>query len=110
MRGGPARRRTGGAVSDTHSAPAVLAEVLDLGAVAAAFGMTRSGARRAVIRGDFGPYFNVGRRIFLRRESMLEAVKAREVTPTPRPGPPPVPEPPAWARDLLRRGSRAGGR
>lgn len=86
--------------------PATLPEVLDLGAIGAAFGMTRNGARRAVLRGDYGPYFTIGRRIFVRRESMLAAFKAREITATSRVGPLPVPEAPAWAVSLLKRGRR----
>lgn len=88
------------------SAAAPVADVLDLGALAALFGMTRSGARRALLRGDLGPYFTVGRRLFVRRAAMLAAVQAREVTPQPRPEPLPVPVAPEWARDLLRRGGR----
>ena len=92
----------------SHPSPAALPEVLDLGAVALAFGMTRSGARRAVVRGDLGPYFTVGRRLFLRRDAMLAAVAARETVPTPRPAPPPVPVAPEWARTLLKRGPCRG--
>jgi hypothetical protein len=85
--------------------PARLPEVMDLGAIASAFGMTRSGARRAVLRGEFGPYFRVGRRAFVRRDSMLDTFTAREVHTTPI-GVAPVPVAPEWAMDLLRRGRR----
>lgn len=91
-------------IGDFRPSSTMLPDVLDLGAVAVAFGMTRSGARRAVLRGDLGPYSRIGRRVFLRRDSILSALKAREVTPAPRPGPPPIPAPPEWARALLRRG------
>gem|GEM_PF-4096647 len=84
-----------------------LPEVLDLGDVASAFHMTRSGARRAVLRGDFGPYSTIGRRVFLRRTSVLDTMVVRETKPTGRAGPPPVPEAPAWAKILLRRGRRS---
>ncbi len=89
--------------------PGPLPEVLDLAAVGRAFGLTRSGARRAVLRGELGPFFTVGRRMFLRRDSLLAAVAAREVTPAPA-APPPVPEAPEWASRLLRRGNGVGGR
>lgn len=88
------------------SVAAPASDVLDLGALAVMFGMTRSGARRALLRGDLGPFFTVGRRLFVRRAAMLAAVQAREVSPEPRPEPLPVPVAPEWARDLLRRGGR----
>lgn len=96
----------GMATPPTVPDPTTLPEVMDLAAVATAFRMTRSGARRAVLRGDLGPYSRVGRRIFLRRVSVLDALKSREVVPPPR-DPPPVPVAPEWARGLLRRGRRA---
>jgi hypothetical protein len=48
-------------------------------------GVAASTARRAVLRGEFGPYLRIGRRLALRRESVLEALAAREVHPV-RPG------------------------
>ncbi|MCC6738415.1 MAG: hypothetical protein IT452_05170 [Planctomycetia bacterium] len=54
-------------------------DVLDLGVVCLLFGFkTRSGARRAVVSGDIGPFFRIGRRIFLRRESILSHVAGLE--------------------------------
>ena len=85
-------------------------EVLDVRALGIHFRMTPSAALRALKRGDFGAFFFVGKRRFVRRDSMLAAFEAREVTPAFRPGPIPVPEAPGWARDLLhRRKSGRGG-
>jgi hypothetical protein len=83
-------------------------DVLDIAGIANEFRMTRSGARRALKRGDFGAYFLVGRRAFVRRASMLAAVAAREVTPAPR-SPIPIPEAPEWAKALMRPRARGRG-
>ena len=85
--------------------PAAIPEVLDLAAIGRLFGMTRSGARRVVLRGELGPHFTVGRRLFLLRKMMLAAIEKRQEHPAPR-DPPPVPVPPPWAVALMRRGRR----
>lgn len=42
-------------------------------------GISPSAARRAVLRGECGAYVRICRRIAVRRESLIEALKAREV-------------------------------
>lgn len=46
-------------------------------------GITPSAARRAVLRGECGPYLRLGRRIAVRRESFLAALAEREQEATP---------------------------
>jgi hypothetical protein len=61
---------------------AALPEVLlvpDLAAVLG--GLTPSATRRAVLRGDFGPFVRIGRRLAVRREALLDALAARELDP-----------------------------
>jgi len=101
-RGRHRKAPTAGALLDAGGALPLDGEVVSLDALAAVFGMTASGARRAVLRGEFGPYFRVGRAMFLRRTSILAALAAREVDPGPPPDAPPIPEAPAWARESLR--------
>lgn len=40
-----------------------------------------SAARRAILRGECGPYLRRGRRLLLRREAFLAAFREREVDP-----------------------------
>ena len=50
--------------------------------VAAVLGLqTASAARRCILRGEVGPYIRRGRRLLLRREAFLEALRQREVHP-----------------------------
>jgi hypothetical protein len=50
--------------------------------VALVFGLpSEDAARRAILRGDFGPYVRIGRRIVLRRDSMAAHLASREVRP-----------------------------
>ncbi len=68
--------------------------------VAAALGLkSTSAARRAILRGECGPYSRRGRRLILRREAFLEALQSREVPAKPTP----VPERPAprWVSRLV---------
>jgi hypothetical protein len=59
---------------------AVLPEILFTPDLALALGgITPSAARRAVLRGDCGPYLRIGRRIAVRRESLLAALAEREM-------------------------------
>ena len=100
---------------DTPHADAVrraaLPEILFLPDLALALGMTPSAARRALLRGDCGPYFRVGRRYAVRRAAFLAALEARESQPEPAAGPPPVAKPPSWAEQLLSpKRKRKGGR
>src|SRR5262245_37123079 len=101
--------------SPTGSAPyldpetarrAALPEILLIADLALAFRMTPSGTARAVHRGLFGPWGRVGRKIVLRRESVLATLRSREVAP-PLISPAPIPVAPQWAKDLLARGRRS---
>lgn len=49
--------------------------------IAAATRVRESAARKAVLRGDYGAYLRLGRRLALRRETFLAALKAREIDP-----------------------------
>ena len=90
--------------SDASSRPhadavrrACLPEILFLPDLALALGVTSSAARRALLRGDCGPYFRVGRRYAVRRAAFLAALEARETTPAPA-NPVPTPKPPRVGR------------
>jgi len=63
---------------------------------------SRSGARRAIKRGDYGSYSKVGGRIRVRRESFLAALEAAEVEFVPLARPVPVPHRSPYVRALLR--------
>ena len=43
--------------------------------------LTRGAVRKAIQRGEFGPYLYIGRRLAVRRESFVAALKAREIAP-----------------------------
>lgn len=63
-------------------ARAALPQVLFIPDLAVALGgVSLATARRAVIRGDCGPYLRIGRRIALRREAFLRALADREAAP-----------------------------
>lgn len=50
--------------------------------VRAAFRLrTESGARKAILRGDFGPYVRRGRRLYVLKESLLAHLHAQRVDP-----------------------------
>ena len=74
---------------------AALPEVLFIPDLALALQVSDSTARRAVLRGDCGPYFRFGRRLAVRRESFLDSLAARET--------------PAWPRLLNTSGETGGG-
>ena len=62
-------------------ARAALPEVLFVLDIALILGVKRSAARKAIRRGDCGPYLRLGRRLAVLRESLLEALREREVRP-----------------------------
>ena len=63
---------------------AALPEILFVPDVAVALQVSASTARRAVLRGDCGPYFRLGRRLAVRRASLLDALASRERQAWPR--------------------------
>lgn len=81
--------RSSGGAEDDALRRAALPEVLFLPDLAIALGLqSASAARRALLRGDCGPYLRIGRRLAIRREALLQSLAAREVHPLPRsPGP-----------------------
>jgi hypothetical protein len=58
---------------------AALPEILLTSDVALVLDLSLSGARKAIVRGDFGPYLRLCRRLAVRRESFLEALRGREL-------------------------------
>lgn len=60
---------------------AALPEILLVPDVGLAFGLTPSAARKAILRGDCGPYLRIGRRLAVRRDSFLAALRELEVDP-----------------------------
>jgi hypothetical protein len=58
---------------------AALPEVLFVPDLASALQLTPVSTRRAVLRGDCGPYFRVGRRLAVLRESFLNSLARRQV-------------------------------
>jgi hypothetical protein len=72
----------------SYARRAALPEVLFTPDIRAALRLATDGAaRRAVRRGDCGPYLRLGRRLAVRRESFLRALASREIDPA-RPGTP----------------------
>lgn len=63
---------------------AALPEILFIPDLALALLTSESTARRAVLRGDCGPYLRFGRRLAVRRESLLDSLEARETAAWPR--------------------------
>jgi hypothetical protein len=70
--------------------------------VARALGLkSASAARRAILDGECGPYLRRGRRLLVRREAFLDALRKREVQPDesrPRGAPRP-----AWGTGMVER-------
>ncbi len=60
---------------------AALPEILFVPDVGLVYGLTDSAARKAILRGDCGPYVRIGRRLAVRRESFLAALEANEIDP-----------------------------
>jgi len=60
---------------------AALPEIMFALDVATAFGLTASAARKAILRGYCGPYFRIGRRLAVRRESFLATLREHEIDP-----------------------------
>lgn len=60
---------------------AALPEILFIPDLALALQVSPPTARQAVVRGDCGPYFRVGRRLAVLRESFLAALAARREPP-----------------------------
>jgi hypothetical protein len=63
---------------------ACMPELLLVPDVALALSLSHSAARRAILRGDCGPYLRLGRRLAVLRESFLAALEARQVSPSHR--------------------------
>ena len=59
---------------------AALPEVLFVPDLALALGLSESAARRAILRGDCGPFLRMGRRLAVLRESFLTALETRQVS------------------------------
>lgn len=86
----------------------LLPEVLGDADISIVFGFASSkSGRRSILRGECGPYFRRGRRVYVLRTSFLAHLEAQAVVVTPR-GPVPIPQAPEWARELLKRGRRRG--
>ncbi len=60
---------------------AALPEILFAPDVGTALGLTVSAARKAILRGDCGPYLRIGRRLAVRRDSFLAALRELEIDP-----------------------------
>ncbi len=60
---------------------AFLPPILFVPHIAEVFGIGASAARKVIQRGDCGPFFRVGRRLAIRRESFVAALQAREFDP-----------------------------
>lgn len=70
-----------------HSAAvqrAALPEVLFIPDVGLALQVGDSAARRAVLRGECGPYLRIGRRLAVLRETFLAALARRQAPPSQR--------------------------
>ncbi|MBL9086891.1 MAG: hypothetical protein JNM10_07080 [Planctomycetia bacterium] len=78
---------------------AALPDLVTPAILAAAVGMTPRAVCRQILAGSWGPYTRLGRRLILRRDSLLAALAEREVHVAPR-APVPVARPPAWASHL----------
>jgi len=64
-----------------------LPEVLDARLLAELFGVSLPTVRRAMVRGDLGATFFLGKRRYVRRDEMIAALQARETTATDAPLP-----------------------
>ena len=87
--------REGAAVALTGALPDLVTPAI----LAAAVGMTTSAVCRQILAGTWGPFTRLGRRLILRRASILEALAEREVRVAPR-APVPTARRPAWASNL----------
>ena len=85
---------------------AALPEILFVPDVAIALGVMDSAARKTIVRGEIGPYFRIGRRLAVRRESFLAALAEREVIPERPPAPPRPPKPSTRMVQLLQKRNR----
>ena len=63
---------------------AALPQILLVPDIGLALQLSNHGARRAILRGECGPYFRVGRRLAVLRESFLAALTSRQEGPGPR--------------------------
>jgi hypothetical protein len=72
---------------------AALPEILLVPDVALALGVKHSAARKAILRGDCGPFIRVGRRLGVLRDSFLETLAARQQEPERPPSRPEIPAP-----------------
>lgn len=63
---------------------AALPQVLLVEDVGLALQLGRDAARKAILRGECGPYIRLGRRLAVLRESFLAALASRQVGPGPR--------------------------
>lgn len=88
---------------------ALLPEVVLAEDIALALHVTPSAARCMVHRGELGAYLRLGRRLCVRRESLLAALQAREIVPPPPATPRDVPPPRSDLVDALRPRLRRGG-
>lgn len=59
---------------------ACLPEVLLVRDVALALGLTASGARQAIHRGECGPHFRIGRKLAILRESFIHALSKKAMS------------------------------
>lgn len=63
---------------------AALPQILFVPDVAVALQVGKDAARRAILRGECGPYLRVGRRLAVLKESFLAALASRQTGPGPR--------------------------
>ena len=69
-----------------------LSGILFVSDLAQVLQLTPGAIRKMLHRGELGPYFYIGRRLAVRRESLIATLKAREITP-PGTNPPPATRP-----------------
>ncbi len=68
---------------DEPIARAILPEVMFVPDIALALRVGENTARKAVLRGDLGPFLRLGRRVAVLRESFLAALERRQEVPRP---------------------------
>lgn len=88
--------------TEAHHAPALLF----LADLAPILGLASPSAARRFVLKQGVPFVRVGRRLAVRPVSLDAWLAERETRTEGPPVAPPVPTPPAWARDLLKRGRR----
>ena len=64
---------------------AALPEILFILDLALALQLSEEATKHALLRGECGPYFRVGGQLAVLRDSLLDALAARERRPMPRP-------------------------